>query len=88
MSSILISASGGREAEDVVRVRFSGVMRPPPPRLTTRPVLFTRIRSIFTALTLAQTSGVIEHRAASGDSYYSYFGANAKIGKGLERSYT
>jgi hypothetical protein len=28
------------------------VMSPPPPRLTTSPVLFTRIRSSFTALTL------------------------------------
>ncbi len=70
MSSILISASGGREAEDVVRVRVSGVMRPPPPRLTTSPVLFTRIRSIFTALTLAQTTVVIEHREASGNGYF------------------
>jgi hypothetical protein len=66
MISILMSASVGvaveeeeeeergleEEEEEVVSERFSGLMRAPPPRLTTSPVLFTRIRSSFTARTL------------------------------------
>ena len=68
MTSILMSDSVGTAVEEVVgveeeeevRVRFSGVMRAPPPRLTTSPVLFTRIRSSFTALTLGNKQNGIQ----------------------------